>query len=219
MNNKEIKLLLKGCGLIVTFITWTYLIQTVDVKAIGLNGTNIGFATLNTNFHKLIGVHMNLYIITDWMGLVPLLICVIFGMMGLKQLITRKSIFKVDYDIILLGIYYLVVVFVYLIFEEYPINYRPILIDGFMEASYPSSTTLLVLSVMPTLNFQSKRRISNIKIAKIICICSNIFSLFMVIGRMISGVHWFTDIIGSLLFSIGLFYIYKSCVILIQRIN
>ena len=170
MNNKEIKLLLKGCGLIVAFIIWTYLIQMVDVKAIGLNGTNIGFATLNTNFHKLIGVHMNLYIITDWMGLVPLLICVIFGMMGLKQLITRKSIFKVDYDIILLGIYYLVVVFVYLIFEEYPINYRPILIDGFMEASYPSSTTLLVLSVMPTLNFQSKRRISNIKIAKILYI-------------------------------------------------
>ena len=219
MNNKEIKLLLKGCGLIMTFIIWSCLIQMVDVKAIGLNGTNIGFATLNTNFHKLTGVHMNLYIITDWMGLVPLLICVIFGMMGLKQLITRKSIFKVDYDIILLGIYYLVVVFVYLIFEEYPINYRPILIDGFMEASYPSSTTLLVLSVMPTLNFQSKRRISNIKTTKIICICSNIFSLFMVIGRVISGVHWFTDIIGSLLFSIGLFYIYKSCVILIQRIN
>lgn len=219
MNNKEIKLLLKGCGLIGTFIIWTYLIQMVDVKAIGLNGTNIGFATLNTNFHKLTGVHMNLYIITDWMGLVPLLICVIFGMMGLKQLITRKSIFKVDYDIILLGIYYLVVVFVYLIFEEYPINYRPILIDSFMEASYPSSTTLLVLSVMPTLNFQSKRRINNTKITKMICIYSNLFSLLMVVGRMVSGVHWFTDIIGSLLFSIGLFDIYKSCVILMQRIN
>ena len=94
---------------------------------------------------------MVIYTITDWLGLVPIFICLIFAGIGLAQLIQRKSLFRVDYDIIVLGIYYIIVIFGYLIFEMIPINYRPVLIDGFMEASYPSSTTLLVLSVMPTL--------------------------------------------------------------------
>ena len=36
------------------------------------------------------------------------------------------------------------------------------------------------------------------------------FSAFMVIGRLISGVHWATDIIGSILLSAGLFMLYRS---------
>jgi undecaprenyl-diphosphatase len=101
----------------------------------------------------------------------------------------------------------------YLIFEMIPINYRPIPIEGVMEASYPSSTTLLVLSVMPTLVEQAGRRLSDDLIKKLITIFVVLFSLFMVIGRLISGVHWFTDIVGSVLLSIGLYYLYKGCVL------
>jgi undecaprenyl-diphosphatase len=95
-----------------------------------------------------------------------------------------------------------------------PINYRPILINGFLECSYPSSTTLLVLSVMPTLIFQMKNRLKNDKIKIILKLVTVVFSLFMVIARLISGVHWVTDIIGSCFLSAGLFYIYKSVVLL-----
>jgi undecaprenyl-diphosphatase len=95
-----------------------------------------------------------------------------------------------------------------------PINYRPILIEGFMEASYPSSTTLLVLSVMPTLIFQVNQRLENPVFRKIICILTSIFSAFMVIGRLVSGVHWFTDIVGSIMLSAGMFCIYKAFVLL-----
>ena len=101
---------------------------------------------------------MGIYTITDWLGLVPIAVCIGFGMLGLMQWIRRKSITKVDRDILLLGGYYILVILGYLIFEMIPINYRPILIEGAMEASYPSSTTLLVLSVMPTLLFQINRR-------------------------------------------------------------
>ena len=100
----------------------------------------------------------------------------------------------------------------YLIFEMFPINYRPILIDGRMEASYPSSTTLLVLSVMPTLVFQTKRRANSVIFKKCISMFSMLFSAAMVIGRLVSGVHWFTDIVGALLLSVGLFYLYKTAV-------
>ena len=219
MNTKNEKrtgktLLLKGIILIAAFAIWTTLIQTIDVQPLGPNGTYIGFATFNTAFHKLTGVHMLIYTITDWLSLIPVFVCMIFAGMGFIQLVKRRSLFKVDYDIILLGIYYVIVIFCYLIFEILPINYRPILIEGITEASYPSSTTLLVLCVMPTLKEQIQRRLRNTTVKKIINIFVICFSIFMVMGRLISGVHWFTDIIGGIFLSAGLFCIYKASVLL-----
>lgn len=196
------------------FIIWTMLIQLVDVQPLGQNGTDIGFATLNCWFHRLINANMLLYTITDWMGLVPLLIGMVFAGIGLCQLIQRRSFFKVDFDILVLGVYYVVVIFCYLLFEAIPINYRPILIDGKLETSYPSSTTLLVITVMWALVEQALRRMKKSVLSKGITVVSVAFSLFMVIGRIISGVHWVTDIIGSVLLSIGLFYIYKGFVLI-----
>ena len=199
------------------FAVWTVLIQIIDVQPVGQNGTNIGFATLNCRFHQLTGVHMAVYTITDWLGLVPIAVCMIFGGMGLVQWIRRRNLLKVDADLMILGIYYIIVIFCYLIFEMIPINYRPIPIDGRMEASYPSSTTLLVLSVMPTLIEQMDRRMGNKKWKKIITISAILFSVFMTFGRLISGVHWFTDIVGSVLLSAGLFCLYQASVSLCRK--
>ncbi len=217
MKRNGKKLLTLGIVLLSAFALWTLLIQIIDVRPLGQNGTNIGFAAFNTWFFGLTGVHMTLYTITDWLGIVPLLVCMAFGIVGLCQMIKRKSLLKVDYDIILLGIYYIVVIIGYLAFEMIPVNYRPILIGGRMEASYPSSTTLLVLSVMPTLAFQVKQRVKNAAAVKIIVIFAGAFSIFMVIGRLVSGVHWFTDIFGGALLSAGLFEIYKGTVLACRK--
>lgn len=199
------------------FLIWTVLIQTVDVKAVGVNGTKIGFASCNVWFHQLTGVHLPIYVITDWLGLVPICVCLFFGAIGLAQLIRRRSVFRVDSDLIALGVYYGIVIFAYMIFEMIPINYRPIIIDGRLEASYPSSTTLLVLSVMPTLAFQADRRCVNAFLRKFVKVFSGAFSAFMVIGRMISGVHWVTDIIGAVLLSMGLSMLYSASVAFMDR--
>lgn len=199
------------------FALWTILIKTIDVQPAGQAGTEIGFAASNIWFHRLTGVHMALYHITDWLGLVPVFICMGFGIMGLLQWIRRKTLWKVDSDILLLGIYYLVVILGYLVFEMIPINYRPILIEGRMEASYPSSTTLLVLCVMPTLYFQMDRRCQNTFLKKLFKAVTVLFSSVMVIGRLLSGVHWLTDIIGSVFLSCGLFCIYQSIVLMCSR--
>ena len=127
--------------------------------------------------------------------------------------IRRKSITKVDMDILLLGGYYILVILGYLIFEMIPINYRPILIDGAMEASYPSSTTLLVLSVMPTLLFQVNRRAKGQPVKKVTAAFVILFSAFMVIGRLTAGVHWLTDIAGAVLLSAGLYCLYRTAVL------
>lgn len=217
MKKEGMKLFVLGALLLGAFVIWTLLIQKVDVQPIGVNGTNIGFAGINSWFHKLTGVHMVVYSITDWLGLVQIFVCMIFGGVGIGQLIKRRSIFRVDRDIIFLGIYYGLVIFGYLIFEMIPINYRPVLIEGIMEASYPSSTTLLVLGVMPTLVEQSNRRLRNIKLIYIVKIFAVCFSVFMVVGRMVSGVHWITDIVGSTMLSGGLYYIYKAGVVLYSK--
>ena len=214
MKKNGIRFLSLGITLIAVFIVWTLLILSVDVQPLGQNGTNIGFATINCWFHKLTGVHMTIYTITDWLGLVPVFICMVFGCIGLTQLIKRKSLFKVDYDIISLGVYYVIVILGYLVFEMIPINYRPILIEEIMEISYPSSTTLLVLCVMPTLWEQANRRVENVFVKRIINVCVVCFSIFMVVGRLIAGVHWLTDIVGGILLSAGLFFVYKAVVLL-----
>ena len=219
MKKNEKNTLITGTIMLILFAVWTVLIQTVDVQAVGQNGTDIGFAGLNVWFHKMTGVHMWVYTVTDWLGLVPIFICMIFGVVGLVQLIKRRSLLKVDKDIILLGIYYILVIFGYLIFEMIPINYRPILIEGRMEASYPSSTTLLVMSVMPTFAFQVHRRIRNTKVRYVLYAFTALFTAFMVVGRTVAGVHWLTDIAGSVLLSSGLYLIYQGAVQLTDKNN
>ena len=216
---KEKRMWQTGAGLLLTFVLWTVLIQCVDVRAAGPRETKVGFAAFNTWFHDRTGVSMPLYTVTDWLGLVPILICAGFGILGLAQWIRRKRLLRVDPDILLLGVYYLLVIFGYLFFEMVPINYRPILIDGYLEASYPSSTTLLVLSVMPTLKFQADRRSGHPAVRKLAAAFAALFSAFMVIGRLVSGVHWATDIIGSVLLSAGLFTLYLAAVERADRKN
>ena len=206
-----------GLILLAAFILWTLLIRTVDVQAIGPKETKVGFAALNGWFHRLTGVHMTIYTITDWLGLIPILICGVFGVLGLVQWIRRKRLFKVDADILLLGVYYILVIMAYLVFEMIPINYRPVLIEGHLEASYPSSTTLLVLSVMPTLVFQVDRRVKAPWIRHALVLFSILFSVFMVIGRTVAGVHWLTDIAGAEILSAALYLLYKASALLLAE--
>ena len=217
MKNKGIRLLLIGGIFVAVFVLWTVLVVTVDVKPVGVNSTDVGFSSLNTAFHTWTGVNMTLYTVTDWLGLVPIAVCMLFGSVGLIQLVKRKNPLKVDNDLLISGVYYVIVILAYLIFEEIPVNYRPVLINGIQEVSYPSSTTLLVLSVMPTLTVLAKQRIRSACAGKIIGVLTFIFTLFMVVGRLISGVHWITDIIGSVLLCVGLFCIYRASVLLLNK--
>ena len=195
-------------GMLVAFVLWTVAVRFVDVKVIGPNNSSVGFATVNLLFHKLTGVNFTLYTITDWLGLVPVFVCFGFGLLGLIQLMKRKHLLKVDYSILVLGGFYIAVIIAYLFFEECVINYRPVLFDGYLEASYPSSTTLLVLCVMPTAIMQFNTRIKNAIIRWCVVILITVFVAFVVIGRLVSGVHWLTDIIGGALLSSGLVMMY-----------
>ena len=199
-------------GLLAAFALWTMAIRLIDVQAIGPQGSTVGFAALNSMVHRLTGVHMQLYSITDWLGLVPVSFGFGFAALGLTQWIKRKSVLKVDRSILILGAFYIVTLAAYLFFESYVINYRPVLIAGYLEASYPSSTTLLVLCVMPTAGMQLQGRIKSHALRKVVTVAITAFIVFMVAGRLVSGVHWLTDIIGGILLSAGLVMIYDSLI-------
>ena len=196
--------------LIGAFVVWTAAVQLVDVQPIGPQGSTVGFATVNSWVHNLTGVHMSLYTVTDWLGLVPIAFAIGFALLGLIQWVKRKHLRQVDFSILVLGGFYLLVMAAYVLFEVFVINYRPVLINGCLEASYPSSTTMLVLCVMPTTLMQLNARIKNQTLKRWVGFGITAFILFMVIGRLLSGVHWFTDIIGGALLSAGLVMLYYS---------
>ena len=210
MEKKNKKRLVLGATLLMAFVLWTVLVRFVDVRAIGPEGSSVGFATLNRYVHELTGVNWFLYTVTDWLGLVPIAVALGFAILGLVQLIKRKSLCKVDHSILALGVFYIVVMAAYVFFEMVVINYRPTLINGYLEASYPSSTTMLVTCVMPTAAMQLDARIKNAALRRCAIITIIAFTAFVVMGRLISGVHWITDIIGGLLFSAGIDLIYYS---------
>lgn len=198
--------------LVLVSIIYTYLVKIIDVQTV--NGVEIGFSSLNKFIFDNIGTNMIWYYITEIIGVIAILIACTYGIIGLIQFIKRKSLFKVDKEIILLGLFYLTVILIYVFFEKVIINYRPILIDGELEASYPSSHTLMTLCICLSSILINKRIFKKIKKLNIGLI---ILSLIMIFGRLISGVHWFTDIVGGVIISSCLLMILYTILDLIKK--
>lgn len=212
MKKRNQKSLYTSLLMLAAFALWTIAVCFFDVRAIGPGGSGVGFGAVNGFVHKLTGVHMWLYHITDWLGLVPIFVATGFALLGLAQWIKRKKLSKVDYSLFVLGGFYIAVMAVYVLFETVTVNYRPVLIDGILEASYPSSTTLLVMCVMPTAVMQLNSRIKNRTAKKTVSFLIAVFIIFMVLCRLVSGVHWFSDIVGGALLSAGLVELYRYSV-------
>ncbi|MBE5797589.1 MAG: phosphatase PAP2 family protein [Clostridiales bacterium] len=199
-----------AAGLLAAFAAWTIAVQHVDVQPIGPQGSQVGFAAVNQLVHRLTGTNFTLYVITDWLGCIPVLVCGGFGVLGLVQWVRRRSIARVDFSILVLGGFYMAVMAAYVLFEVYAVNARPVLIDGRLETSYPSSTTMLVLCVIPTAVMQLRGRVRNVRCRVWITWGGAVFAVLMVTGRLLSGVHWLTDIAGGALLSAGLVMLYSA---------
>ena len=206
-RNKRIQFRL-GLSLLLAFGLWTVLVCTVDRQPIGPEGTSVGFAAMNGFVHRIIGFHRRLYDLTDILGLCTLGFVLGFAVLGLVQLIRRKGLCRVDRSILVLGGFYAVVLAAYLLFEAAALNYRPVLAEGKLEASYPSSTTLLALCILPTAMMQLKDRIQAPLLRTAVLLLLGVFTALLVIGRLLSGVHWLSDIIGGMLLSGGLDLLY-----------
>ena len=196
--------------LFLAFVVFTVLVMTIDVRLIGPDESYVGFSTVNEFVFKKTGVNLLWYEITDWLGVVAILVAIGFGILGLVQWIRRKNLLKVDDDILAMGVYYFIVVVLYIVFEIYSVNYRPILLHGNLESSFPSSHTMIVLSILGTAIIQFQKRIKNCLLRNILTYTASGIVILTVVGRMISGVHWFTDIVGGVLLGTALILLYNS---------
>lgn len=192
-------------------IVFTILVKLIDVKAIGPDNSVVGFATINQFVFDNIGVNMFWYKVSDLLGLIPFLLVLIYAFYGFIQLVKRKHLFKINKEILLLGGYYVVVFMLYILFEKFIVNYRPVLLDGVLEASYPSSHTLMGIFICGSAILVNKKIFSK-KIFNIFNILLFFILTSIVFTRLISGVHWFTDIIGGIIIS-GALLMSFSCLL------
>ena len=210
MKNKN-NLFVSGIsGLLVMILI--VLVRFVDVRPIGPEGTSIGLSRLNGFFFRLSGVNILWYHITDWLGVAAILVAFLFAMAGFVQLIKRRSILKVDREILALGGLYIVVIGLYVLFEIVIVNYRPIIMpDGIHpEASFPSSHAMLVCVIMGSAIMLIGKYLKEKPLCRVLRgICAAIIGI-TVIGRLIAGVHWFTDIVGGILISILLLSLFSE---------
>ena len=203
------------------FAVLIILARLVDVQAIGPEGTRIGLSHLNRLVFEMLGVHMLWYEITDWLGIAAIFAAFLFALAGLVQWIRRKSLLKVDKEILALGGLYLIMIGFYILFELLIVNYRPIIMPGSIhpEASFPSSHTMLVCVIMGSAILLLGKYVKSDVLSIVLrVICAAIIAI-TVIGRLISGVHWFTDILGGILISVMLLNLYAEILERIEKRN
>lgn len=183
-----------------------FMVKTFDVKAIGPNGTSIGFSKINKAVFQSLGQNDIWYKVTEVMGIAALGLAAFVGLIGLIQLIQRKSLFKVDASIYATGGLYAIVIGLYVLFDKVAINYRPIIEEGCTEpeASFPSSHTLLAFVVFGSVIVLLNRYIKDGLLKDALKVVCELLIVVVVVGRLLSGVHWFTDILAGTLLSFAL---------------
>lgn len=209
MEKRWKKWLVSSGVLFLGFVFFTLLVTAFDRRPIGPEGSVVGFAAVNGFVFDLFGVSTFWYHLTEWMGVVAIAVVLCFGAAGLCQLVKRRDIRKVDGSLLVLGGIYGLVMGFYLLFEVWVVNYRPVILEGTLEASYPSSHTMLVMCVMATAAMQLRILLpEKKKLCLWMDIAAGVIITVTIIGRLLSGVHWFTDIVGSVLLSAALIALY-----------
>ena len=210
MKSKRVIYIIGALVFFALFGVFMYMAQNYDVQAIGPLGSEVGFATFNKSVAEAFPQNDIMYELTQLLGYFSIFICAVFGCIGAKQLFTTKSLKKVDPDLICLGILYILAIISYVIFTKVVINYRPILEEGVLEASFPSSHTVLGNVVFASLLIEIKRRVKDplkVLIGTIGCLA---MITIIIGGRLLSGWHWASDITAGVILSIALIFVFLA---------
>ena len=192
------------------FAAFTYLVMTYDVAPVGFNGAKVGFSTINVTVHEMFPWDEGSYELTKYLGYICLIAVGVNGLVTVMDFFRHKGrMHRMHKRNIITCIFYVVVGGFYVLFEYFVVNTRPIS----AEASYPSSHTMLALCVLYTvfvlLGFSNWNYRFMASILRVLCILAMIA---MVVFRLLSGVHWVTDICGGVLLSFSLMCFYKAAI-------
>lgn len=204
--------------MLIVFCIFTILVAMVDYKPIGPGGSEVGFASINRFFHQRLGYNDLFYVLSKILGYICFVIPGINAAVAIRDIIRKKSLLKIGPDVLGSFVIYVLLGLAYVLFEVVVLNYRPILMDGELEASYPSSHSMLGMTVYLTaalqLNFRDRNRDRKLRNQRILVV----LGLLTVLTRFLSGVHWFTDIVGGFLLGVTLVSLYVPLVRTIGRL-
>lgn len=178
--------------LCVVFVVFTLIVALVDVDQVGLSH-------VNQFFWQHCGKNIVWERITDWLGYLVILAMISVVVWQIVQWVCRKSLRRVDSNLLLLDFIFGCLVVIYLFFEIIVINYRPELENGVAKASYPSSHTMLFMTVLPLLVWQVWHYVKSKPLCVVLTVVLSILLMMGVVGRLLSGVHWFTDILAGMI--------------------
>lgn len=208
---KATKLLILGLCLLLAFGVFTLVVMKVDVRPIGPEGSKVGLGAINEFCMNKIGYHPDLYDFTEGLGYGVLMVAAALALLGLSQMLKNKSL-KMERELWFLVALYAAVAVCYVAFEIFVVNCRPVLMDGKLEASYPSSHTMLAVCIMGSALCYLKKKIPCARCRRVPALLGMLLLVLVVAGRAASGVHWITDIFASLLLSGGLLALYAAAI-------
>lgn len=157
-------------------------------------------------------MHLFWYKLTQLLGVAAIAVAAVFAVVGFIQLVQRKSLLKVDKKILMLGVIYILVILLYVLFEKVPFNYRPVVLDPAegLEPSYPSTHTMIILTIFGTAIGVIGDYLKNAKLVLLLKIICLVIMAVTIVGRLICGVHWFTDIAGGVIISLFFINLFKD---------
>ena len=204
--------------MLTVFLLFTLLVAMVDYKPIGPRGSEVGLAAVNGFLHSHFGYNDLFYVLSKLLGYICFLIPVINAGVAVRDICRKKSLFKIGPDVLSAFVVYVLMAFFYVLFNTVVLNSRPVLMDGQLEASYPSSHTLLGVTLCLTaalqLNFRDRNLERKVRNQRILIA----LGVLVVVTRFFSGVHWFTDIVGGVLLGLTMTALYVPLVRLIGRL-
>ena len=194
------------------FVFFTLMTRVIDVQVVGPLDAWVGFARMNVAVHNFFGMNLFWYKLTQIFGIAAIVVAGVFAVTGAVQLIKQKSLIKVDREVLMLGVIYIIVIVLYVLFEKFAVNYRPVILDAAegLEPSYPSTHTMLILTIFGTAIRACGFYIKNTKLLVGARVFALIIMALTIVGRLICGVHWLTDIIGGVLISLSLICLYRA---------
>lgn len=210
MTQKQMKNIIKTLIWMIACVLFTIFAMTFDKKPIAPDGSPVGFGSINDFFFSIFGAHKVADVISDIFSVLSIAVALFFTILGLIQLIKRKNIFKVDMTVICMGIVYAITIALYILFILCPVNMAPYLEDGEATASFPSSHTMTIVAIFLTAAAWVGRKVKNARSAEIITYVLYGSSAVLVIFRLFSGAHWFTDIVGGVIYAFMLSSLYST---------
>lgn len=138
-------------------------------------------------------------LITNVILITSIITLAVFVFLGLYQWISRKSIKKVDRQLLWMPVPLILMVITYLLFQYvFVLNTRP---NGSGESSFPSTHVMVVATIFFIAMMILPKYVKSKPIRIILDVLMVVMISLTSVGRVAADMHWVLDVIGAVVFA------------------